>query len=87
MSQFKNLNELISLAQNSAKTLDVQLQAMDGIMREVIRNVPEHEKAEVERVQGLMQRVQKLAMSGNIQEATELIKQFQDGRKNNRQTV
>lgn len=83
MSVDKNLQELIDLANQSQKTLDLKLSVFDKTMQEVLKNVPEEQKNEIQKIQSLTNKVINLSKEGKVNEINEILKQFGHGSKSN----
>lgn len=87
MFKNQNLNSLLQLAEESRKQMNLQMSIFDGVLNEMVKEVPEKDKDKIEEFKALTQRAINLAKEGKTEEAQELIKNFQNGCKNNRQTV
>lgn len=83
MSANKELQELIELANQSQKTLDLKLSVFSKTMQNVLQNVSEEEKKQVEKIQSLTNKVINLSKEGKINEVNEILKQFSHGSKGN----
>lgn len=80
MYKSSNLNNLLQLAEDSKKQLNLSLAIFDETINEAIRNVPDADKGEVERFKAISQQAINLAKAGKSKEAQELIKNFTNGR-------
>lgn len=84
MFKGKSLKQLIEISKQTTKKLNVELEILDKTLDETIKQVPDEQKSEVEKIKGNAQRVFALMKKGKIKEANELIKTMQDGSKSNR---
>ena len=80
MYKSSNLTNLLQLAEESKKQLNLSLAIFDETMNEMIRKVPDADKGEVERFKAISQQAINLAKLGKSKEAHELIKTFNNGR-------
>lgn len=83
MFKSDQLNSLIKLAEESKNQMNIHIRIFDETMSEMIKGVPEKDKGEIEKFKALSQRAINLAKEGKSEEAQELIKNFQNGRKGN----
>jgi len=83
MFKSEQLNSLLKLAEESKNQMNLQIRIFDETMVEMVKGVPEEDKEQVEHFRALSQRAINLAKEGKSQEAQELIKNFQYGRKGN----
>lgn len=80
----KQLEEMSRIATASSKTLESQMNVLGDTMGELLKTVPDDQKAEIEGAQSLMTSVINSAKSGKFEKANELIKNFENGRKNSK---
>ena len=84
MFKNSNLKQLQEMAKESSKKLNLELRIFDETMAEAIKGVPDSEKQIVEQVKGLSQRAINLAKNGKIEQAQQIIKDFNNERKDNK---
>ena len=74
------LNQLSKMAVESSKLLSQQMGIFEETISETLRNAPDDQKIEIERLKGLTSKAINLAQQGKIQDVDELIKNFKNGR-------
>lgn len=80
----KMVLEQSELAQNAMDQIKVQNRIFENTIQQALIGAPESDKKEIDNVKNLMANVTKLAKEGKINEAQNLIKEFQNGCKNNK---
>lgn len=85
--QQQHLKELTEMAKKSSDELNNAINIFGSSMDELIKELPDEEKGEVERVKGLMQRVINMSKNGRVSDAQDLIKNFSYGRKGSEKGV
>lgn len=84
MFKQNNLKQLQEMARESSKKLNLELRIFDETMAEAIKGAPEEHKKTIEEIKGLSQKAINLAKNGKVKEAQQIIKDFNNERKNNR---
>ena len=84
MFKQNNLKQLQEMAKESGKKLNLELRIFDETMAEAIKGAPSTDKNAIEQIKGLSQKAINLAKNGKVKEAQELIKDFNNERKNNK---
>lgn len=84
MYKGKNIKQLQEMARESSRKLNLELRIFDETMSEAVKGAPEEQKAEIENVKAMCQKAISLAKAGKLDKAQETIKDFQNGRKNNK---
>lgn len=84
---YKRLQELSKIGRKASKELESLVDGFSESLDIVIRNAPEQDKGEIEKVKALFNKSFNLAKQGNTVEATEIIKNYQNGRKNSKKGV
>lgn len=79
-----NLEQLQKMARESSKKLNLELRIFDETLAESIRKAPEEEKQAIEGLRSMCQKSISLAKQGKSEEANQIIKDYQNGRKSNR---
>lgn len=74
------LNQLSKMAVESSKQLNQQMGILEETISETLRNAPEDQKIEIEKLKGLTNKAINLAQQGKIEDVNELIKSFKNGR-------
>lgn len=80
----KQLQDLSRMAVESSKQLDSQIGLINATISETLKNANESEKPEIENIMALTTKAINLAKQGKSDQAQELIKTFENGRKNNK---
>lgn len=84
MSNRANIEQLKKLSEKANEQMKAQMNLLDGTFREMMIQLPENEAKEVERLKMLTNKSIQLAKQGKADEAREIIKNFQHGRKDNK---
>lgn len=75
-----NLKKQIELGNKAAKELQNQNAIFESLLNEALKNVPDEQKKEVQKIQLLCKKSISLAKSGKSEEAKNLIKNYNHGR-------
>ena len=78
---FTRLKEISKLGREAAKQLEPQIQNFEETIAIVLKNAPTEQKGEIEKLQATISKSFALAKQGKALDATELIKNFKNGRK------
>ena len=87
MFKSDQLNQLINIARKSSEQINKEISIFDESLKEVLKNVPEEQKAEVEKLMSATTKAINYAKMGKAEQANEVIQNFQNGRKSSKQTV
>ena len=77
------LKQMLESSAKASAELNKTLEFMDKFMDETLQNAPEQDKAEVNRLKQLSQRVVNCAKKGDTAGVNELINNFKNGSKSN----
>jgi hypothetical protein len=80
----KMILEQSELAKNAIEQINVQNRIFENTIQQALIDAPEGDKKKINEVQILMNKVTNLAKNGQLVEAQNLIKEFQNGGKNNK---
>lgn len=75
-----HLQQLSKMAMQSSKQLNQQMSILENVMSETLKNAPEENKAEIEKVKALTNKAINLAKQGKMQDVDQIIKNFKNGR-------
>lgn len=75
-----HLQQLSKMAMESSKQLNQQMSILENVMSETLKNAPEENKAEIEKVKALTNKAINLAKQGKMQDVDQIIKYFKNGR-------
>jgi len=79
----KMILEQSELAKTAIDQINVQSRIFENTIQQALMGAPEGDKKQIEGLKTLMANVTKLAKEGKINEAQNLVKEFQNGGKNN----
>ena len=78
-----NLKNLIALSNEATKNIKIQMDILEQTINSSFQNVPEEEKQSVDEAINLSKKAINFVKQGKTKEATELLKNFSYGGKNN----
>lgn len=73
----KNIKKQIELSKNAVSEMKKQNAIFDTLLQEAIKGAPEEHKPAIDKMRSVVIKVKNLAKNGKLQEAQELIKQYQ----------
>lgn len=79
-----NTQELIKLSKQITAQSKIQMSIMNNTLNDLIKELPNEEAAEIERLKGLTQKAIALAKQGKGTEAQDLIRNYKHGSKSNK---
>jgi len=79
-----DIKERARVSMEAIKQMREQEKIFEGVIKEAIKNAPEEAKKDISRFNDLFMDVKRLAKSGDISQAEELIKNFDYASKNNK---
>jgi len=84
MNNLKDILDQVELGKNAIEEMKRQNRIFDATLQEALKGAPDSDKKEIQAVQVLSLKVINLAKEGKTNEAQNLIKEFQNGRKSNK---
>lgn len=78
------LQELLKISELTQKQLQNQISIFERNLLLNIQNAPDQDKKKMEELKGMTEQAFNLAKMGKAEEASKLIKDFQNGHKNNK---
>lgn len=79
-----NLKQLMKLAEKSMEQINKEIRIFELTLDESIKNVDDNDKGEIESLKALSTKAINLAKMGKAEKAQEIIRNFQNGRKNSK---
>jgi hypothetical protein len=79
-----NIQQLIDLSKKANAQMNMQVAVLDKTFAELLKKLPQDEANEVDRLKSLTQKAIRMAKDGKADEAQELIRNYQNGRKSNK---
>ena len=87
MFSSNNINQMLELAKRSSIQLNQEIAIFDKILLDTIKNAPEDDKSDIERVKALATKAINLAKMGKAEEAQQVIKDFQHEHQGTRKNL
>lgn len=79
-----NIQQLLNLSKQASSQINLQVQILDTTFSDLLKNLPQDEANEVDKLKALTQKAINLAKQGKAEEAQELIRNYQNGSKSNK---
>ncbi|WP_440881401.1 hypothetical protein [Tenacibaculum sp. C7A-26P2] len=79
-----NIQQLLNLSKKASSQINLQVQILDTTFSELLKNLPQDEANEIDKLKALTQKAISLAKQGKAEEAQEIIRNYQNGRKSNK---
>jgi len=84
MFRNNSIDQLQKMASKCTEQMNIQMAIFEKSLQEVKEKVTDEEKGDIERLQALSNKVINLAKKGKSDEASELIKNYNYGRKSSK---
>lgn len=79
---YKGIKEQLALAEKSAREIKNQSRIFENTLQEAVKGAPIEAKSQIDQIRVLSAKAISLAKQGKMEESQQLIKDFQNGRKN-----